>query len=96
MAVKLRLARTGKKKAVSYRIVAADSRRHRDGKFLNVVGNYNPRTNPPTIEVKEELVKQYLENGAIPTETVISLLRTKGIMQEFNAKKANKKSTKKA
>ena len=79
MAVKLRLRRMGKKKQPIYKVVAADTRSPRDGKFLEAVGLYNPLTNPHTIEIKEDRVLYWLDNGAQPTNTVKSLLRQKGI-----------------
>jgi small subunit ribosomal protein S16 len=79
LAVKLRLRRIGKKKQPIYKIVAADARSPRDGKFLESVGLYNPLTNPHTLEFKEERVLYWLGVGAQPTDTVMSLLRQKGI-----------------
>ena len=79
MAVKLRLTRMGKKKQPIYKLVAADSRSPRDGKFLEAVGFYNPLTNPHTLDLKEDRVMYWLNVGAQPTHTVKSLLRQKGI-----------------
>lgn len=79
MAVKLRLRRMGKKKQPIYKLVAADARSPRDGKFIEAVGLYNPLTNPHTIELKEERILYWLNVGAQPTNTVKSLLRQKGI-----------------
>ena len=79
MAVKLRLTRVGSKKNPVYRIVAADSRSPRDGKFLEIVGRYNPQTDPSTIEVDEEKVRAWLAKGAQPSETVQRLLKAKNI-----------------
>lgn len=79
MAVKLRLRRMGKKKQPIYRLVAADSRSPRNGKFLEAVGFYNPLTNPHTLDFKEERIMYWLNVGAVPTHTVKSLLRQKGI-----------------
>ena len=79
MAVKLRLTRVGSKKNPVYRIVAADSRSPRDGKFLEIVGRYNPQTEPSTIELDEAKVKDWLAKGAQPTEPVAKLLKVKGI-----------------
>ena len=70
MAVKLRLTRVGSKKNPVYRIVAADSRSPRDGKFLEIVGRYNPQTDPSTIELDEERIKDWLSKGAQPSSTV--------------------------
>lgn len=79
MAVKLRLRRMGKKKQPIYKIVAADSRSPRDGKFIEAVGIYNPLTNPHTIDLKDDRINYWLDNGAQPTNTVKSLLNQKGI-----------------
>ena len=79
MAVKLRLTRVGSKKNPVYRIVAADSRSPRDGKFLEIVGRYNPQTDPSTIEVNEERVKDWISKGAQPSSTVAKLLKIKGV-----------------
>lgn len=79
MAVKLRLRRLGRKKRPFYRIVAADSRSPRDGRFIEEIGYYNPLTEPTTIEVKQERALYWLSQGAIPSSTVKSLFRKKGI-----------------
>ncbi len=79
MAVKLRLRRMGKKKQPIYKVVAADSRSPRDGKFLEAIGVYNPLTDPHTIDIKEDRALYWLNAGAQPTDTVKSLLRQKGI-----------------
>ena len=79
MAVKLRLTRVGSKKNPVYRIVAADSRSPRDGKFLEIVGRYNPQTDPSTIELDEEKVRDWLSKGAQPSATVARLLKVKGV-----------------
>ena len=79
MAVKLRLTRVGSKKNPVDRIVAADSRSPRDGKFLEIVGRYNPQTDPSTIELDEEKVRDWLSKGAQPSETVARLLKAKGV-----------------
>lgn len=79
MAVKLRLRRMGKKKQPIYKIVAADSRSPRDGKFIEALGIYNPLTKPHSIDLKEERINYWLDNGAQPTNTVKSLLNQKGI-----------------
>lgn len=87
MAVKLRLKRMGKKKQPIYKIVAADSRSPRDGKFIEAVGLYNPLTKPHTIELKEDRVNYWLNSGAIPTLTVRSLLSQKGILLKRHLEK---------
>ena len=79
MAVKLRLTRVGSKKNPVYRIVAADSRSPRDGKFLEIVGRYNPQTDPSTIVLDEEKVRDWLSKGAQPSEAVARLLKVKGV-----------------
>jgi small subunit ribosomal protein S16 len=79
LAVKLRLTRVGSKKNPVYRIVAADSRSPRDGKFLEIVGRYNPQTDPSTIELDEEKVRDWLSKGAQPSGTVARLLKAKGV-----------------
>ncbi|MBQ4252227.1 MAG: 30S ribosomal protein S16 [Erysipelotrichaceae bacterium] len=80
--VKLRLKRMGAKKQPSYRIVAADSRAPRDGRFIEEVGFYNPRSNE--IILKDEAIIKWLQNGAQPTDTVRSILSSKGIMKQFH------------
>ena len=79
MAVKIRLTRMGAKGKPVYRIVAADAAAPRDGKFLEILGNYDPKKDPPEIVVKEDLVKNWLAKGAKPTLTVSQLLAKKGI-----------------
>jgi small subunit ribosomal protein S16 len=79
MAVKLRLTRIGSKKNPIYRVVAADSRSPRDGKFLEIVGRYNPQYEPSLIELDEAKVKGWLEKGAQPTASVAKLLKIQGI-----------------
>jgi small subunit ribosomal protein S16 len=79
LAVKLRLTRVGSKKNPVYRIVAADSRSPRDGKFLEIVGRYNPQTEPSTIELNEARVRDWLAKGAQPSEAVARLLKAKGV-----------------
>ncbi len=79
MAVKLRLTRVGSKKNPVYRIVAADSRSPRDGKFLEIVGRYNPQTDPSTIELDEDKIRDWLSKGAQPSDTVARLLKVKGV-----------------
>jgi len=79
MAVKLRLTRVGSKKNPIYRVVAADARAPRDGKFLDIVGRYNPQTEPSTVELDEAKVKDWLAKGAQPTDAVAKLLKIQGI-----------------
>jgi small subunit ribosomal protein S16 len=79
MAVKLRLTRVGSKKNPIYRVVAADSRSPRDGRFIEIVGRYNPQTNPSTIELDEQKITDWLSKGAQPTDPVRRLLKAKNI-----------------
>ena len=79
MAVKLRLTRVGSKKNPIYRVVAADSRSPRDGKFIEIVGRYNPQTNPSTIELDADKIREWLGKGAQPTDSVARLLKTQNI-----------------
>ena len=79
MAVKLRLTRVGSKKNPIYRVIAADSRAPRDGKFLDIVGRYNPQTDPSTIDLDEAKVKDWLSKGAQPSQPVARLLKAKNI-----------------
>ena len=81
MAVKIRLRRMGQKKAPFYRIIVADSRSPRDGKFIEEVGYYNPMTNPAEIKVDAEKVQKWLDSGAQPTETVKSILNKSGLVK---------------
>ena len=80
MAVKIRLRRLGAKKAPSYRIVVADSRYPRDGRFIEEIGTYNPCTDPATIMVDGEKAKAWIKNGAQPTDTVKALLKKQAIL----------------
>ena len=80
MAVKIRLRRMGAKKAPYYRVVVADSRYPRDGRFIEEIGTYNPLTDPSVFTVDGEKVKQWIANGAQPTDTVKSLLKKNGII----------------
>ena len=80
MAVKMRLRRLGAKKAPFYRVIVADSRFPRDGRFIEEIGYYNPMTNPADIKIDAEKAKKWIANGAQPTETVKSLLKKSGIV----------------
>ena len=88
--VKIRLKRMGAKKAPFYRIVVADSRSPRDGAFIETIGTYNPLTTPAEIKVDEELTLKWLNNGAIPTDTVRNILSKTGIMKKFHDQKQGK------
>jgi small subunit ribosomal protein S16 len=79
MAVKIRLRRMGQKKAPFYRIIVADSRSPRDGRFIEEIGTYDPSTDPSTFKINEELAKKWLANGAQPTEQVGKLFKAAGI-----------------
>ena len=81
MAVKIRLRRMGAKKNPFYRIVVADSRYPRDGRFIEEIGYYNPLTNPVDIKIDSEKAQKWIKNGAQPTETVKSLLKKAGITE---------------
>ena len=80
MAVKIRLTRLGAKKAPFYRVVVADSRFSRDGRFIEEIGYYNPMTNPAEVKVDADKAKQWIANGAQPTDTVRELLKKNGIV----------------
>lgn len=80
MAVKMRLRRMGAKKAPSYRIVVADSRYPRDGRFIEEIGFYNPMTNPAEVKIDAEKAKKWISNGAQPTDTVRDLLKKSGVL----------------
>ncbi|MBE6897239.1 MAG: 30S ribosomal protein S16 [Clostridia bacterium] len=80
MAVKIRLRRMGAKKAPFYRIVVADSRFPRDGRFIEEIGTYNPLTEPSEVKIDAEKAAQWIKNGAQPTDTVKSLFKKNGIM----------------
>lgn len=73
--VRIRLRRTGSKKQASYRVVVADQRSPRDGRFIENLGYYNPRTNPPTFEINRERTRYWLQQGAQPSEAVAQMLR---------------------
>ena len=81
MAVKIRLRRMGAKKAPFYRVVVADSRSPRDGRFIEELGVYDPTTEPTTFRVDQDKVKQWMANGAQPTETVRVLLKKSGVIE---------------
>jgi small subunit ribosomal protein S16 len=83
VAVKLRLMRMGKKKQPTYRVVAADARSPRDGRFIEIVGTYEPRREPSVIKIDNEKAVKWLRNGAQPTETVEKLLKVSGAWEWF-------------
>lgn len=90
MAVKIRLTRMGAKKNPFYRIVVADSRSPRDGRFIEILGNYDSTKEPAVINVDEERAIDWMSKGAQPTDTVRSLFSKKGIMAKFDEKKRSK------
>lgn len=86
--VRIRLRRTGLKKQPSYRVIAADKESPRDGRYLEILGFYNPRTDPFTLQLKEERVYHWLSNGAQPSESVQKLFNAVGLPDRFNRFKA--------
>lgn len=90
--LKIRLRRTGQKHQPSYRIVVADKDSPRDGRFVEILGHYNPRTEPVTFEVKEDRVQHWVSQGAQPTETVHRLLHSRGLIQAEPPKRVTKPS----
>lgn len=94
MAVKIRLRRMGAKRRPFYRIVVADSRYPRDGRFIEEIGYYNPIVEPAEIKVDKELAMKWLKNGATPTDTVRDILSKQGLMKEFHESKFAKKEVK--
>ena len=80
MAVRIRLRRTGAKQQASYRVVVADVRSPRDGRFLENIGHYNPRTEPATVEINEERARYWLSQGAQPSDAVARLLEKRGLV----------------
>ncbi len=81
--VRIRFRRIGLKGQPSYRIVAADKEAARDGRFLEILGFYNPRTSPSTITIKEDRVYHWMKNGALPTESVAQVFKTAGLLDRF-------------
>ncbi|QKG84642.1 30S ribosomal protein S16 [Kroppenstedtia pulmonis] len=90
MAVKIRLKRMGAKKAPFYRLVVADSRSPRDGRFIEEIGTYNPLTEPAQVKINEEKALHWLANGAQPSDTVKNLFRKEGIMKKVHEAKNQK------
>jgi len=82
--VRIRLRRIGLKGQPSYRIVIADKESPRDGRFLEIVGFYNPRTEPATLDIKEDRIYDWMSKGALPTESVAQLFRTSGTQERFD------------
>ena len=96
MAVKIRLKRMGAKKNPFYRVVVADSRSPRDGKIIELLGTYNPLVTPAEVKINEELALNWLNKGAIPTDTVKNLLSREGIIKKFHDSKVKTGSKPKA
>ena len=86
--VRIRLRRTGLKGQPSYRIIVADKESPRDGRFLEIVGFYNPRTEPATLDIKEDKVYEWMNKGAQPTESVAQLFKTAGLTDRYTRLKA--------
>ncbi len=81
--VRIRLRRTGQRGQASYRVIVADKESPRDGRFLEIVGSYNPRTNPPTVELKEDRIYDWMSKGAQPSESVVKLFNSVGLLDRF-------------
>jgi len=92
VATKIRLMRMGRKKRPYYRLVVADSRAKRDGRFIEIIGHYNPLPNPTEYKVDEEKALKWLSDGAVPTDTARSILSRAGIMKKFDEQKNQKSS----
>lgn len=90
--IKIRLSRVGARNQPSYRIVVADARSPRDGRFIEIIGNYNPRTEPPTVSIREDRALYWLGQGAQPTEPVARMLKNAGILDKFTSMKAASKA----
>ncbi|GEP19513.1 30S ribosomal protein S16 [Pediococcus argentinicus] len=90
MSVKIRLKRMGSKKRPFYRVVVADSRSPRDGRFIAQVGTYNPLTEPATVKLEEEEIMNWLNNGAQPSDTVKNILSKAGIMKQYHEARFSK------
>ena len=91
MSVKLRLQRKGRKKKPFYHIVAADIRSPRDGKFIEKIGTYNPMTSPATIDLDSDKALKWMDNGALPTDTVRAILKFKGVLYRRHLQRGVKK-----
>lgn len=90
MAVRIRLMRVGARNNPHFRLVVADSKAPRNGRFIEIVGHYNPRAEPAKVHIKADRVMYWLERGAQPTETALSLLKQQGIWQEFERLRAER------
>ncbi len=87
MSVKIRLKRMGSKRNAAYRLVVADSRKPRDGRFIEEIGSYNPTTEPATVKIDEERALKWLKEGALPSDTVRSLLKENGVLAKYHEQK---------
>jgi small subunit ribosomal protein S16 len=96
MAVRIRLRRVGRKKQPTYRIVVADSRAARDGKFIEILGQYAPRSSADALNLREARVVHWLDKGALPTDTVRSLLRRAGILRKRHEERVGTERSAKA
>jgi small subunit ribosomal protein S16 len=94
VAVKIRLMRVGKKKQPTYRVVVADGRSPRDGRFIEIIGQYGPREDPSRVQIDSERALSWLRNGAQPTEQVQKLLAVTGVWAEFESERGGKLDTK--
>jgi small subunit ribosomal protein S16 len=88
VAAKIRLTRIGRHKRPFYRIVVADSEKPRDGRFIEILGTYDPLTDPVSVRIKEDRAVEWLKKGALATDTVKELLRTTGVLKQFSTAKA--------
>ena len=91
MAVKIRMQRIGRHKLATYRIVVADSRYPRDGRFIEILGTYNPTTNPATVKIDADKAYEWILKGATPSDTVRNILSSQGVMQRVHETKNAKK-----
>jgi small subunit ribosomal protein S16 len=89
--VRIRLRRTGLKNQSSYRIVVADKESPRDGRFLGILGFYNPRSNPPVLKVEEQKIYEWMQKGAQPTESALKLFNSIGLMDRYERLKSGEK-----
>lgn len=92
MATRIRLTRCGRRNLAYYRIVVADQRKQRDGRFIEIIGHYQPVETPPRLEIDEARALDWLLKGALPSDTVKSLFRQKGILEKFHTLRYGKKT----
>lgn len=92
--VRIRLRRTGLKNQPTYRIIAADKESPRDGRYLEILGSYNPRTEPFTLELNEERVYHWLSQGAQPSEPIVQIFKSTGVLDRYNRLKAGEAAEK--